>query len=228
MAVAAGVAGASDGGSATYTVTGARYDFVLFNSGTSPWQYFFLVGPAGTTFVGGGTISEASPRCAVGEPAGHPDEIECGPLSASLAPPLVHLGFSATLASPVPCGSPFQLYVSATGVAPFTRASDAVFTGNCAATRLHALTPPTISGLPVVGRTLVANPPVWSAAPTRASYQWQRCTKTRCSLIRGATTLRLRLTRRDRGRAVRVVATARLGSTTVTSRSGRVPVGAGP
>src|SRR5207237_3390182 len=55
VAVAAGVARASDGGSATYTVTGARYDFVLFNSGTSRWQYFFLVGPAGTTFVGGGT-----------------------------------------------------------------------------------------------------------------------------------------------------------------------------
>lgn len=205
--VCAGAASASDGGSGTYTATGSTYYFVFFNDGTTAWQYFYLVGPPGTRFVGGGTISEASPRCAVGEPEARPDEIECGPLTA-----------------PVACGSPFQLYVSSTGAAPFTRVGDAVFAGGCAATRLHALTPPAIQGTAVVGHTLRATPPVWSATPGRVSYRWQRCSKQACSSIRGARTLSLALTRPDRGRAVRLVATATLGGATVASRSGKLVV----
>ena len=222
--VCAGAASASDGGSGTYTATGSTYYFVFFNDGTTAWQYFYLVGPPGTRFVGGGTISEASPRCAVGEPEARPDEIECGPLAASLAPPQVHLGFAATLAAPVACGSPFQLYVSSTGAAPFTRVGDAVFAGSCAATRLHALTPPAIQGTAVVGHTLRATPPVWSATPGRVSYRWQRCSKQACSSIRGARKLSLALTRPDRGRAVRLAATATLGGATVASRSGKLVV----
>ena len=191
FAVFAGTALASDGGSGTYTATGSTYDFVFFNSGTSAWQYFYVVAPPGTRFIGGGTISEASPRCAVGEPEGRPDEIECGPLPASVAPSQVHFGFAATLAAPAPCGSPFQLYVSSTGAAPFTRAGDAVFTGSCAVTRLHALTPPAIQGIPSAGRVLTAAPPVWSAVPARVSYLWQRCAQQACSAIRGGTKLRL-------------------------------------
>ena len=167
-------------------------------------------------------ISEASPRCAVGEPDGRPDEIECGPLPASLAPSQVRFGFAATLVAPAPCGSHFQLYVSSSGAAPFTRAGDAVSTGSCAVTRLHALSPPAIQGIPSAGHTLSAVPPVWSAAPVRVSYLWQRCAKQACSAIRGATKLRLRLTALDRGHAVRLVATAALDGATAVSRSGKL------
>jgi hypothetical protein len=224
LAVFAGVATASDGGSGTYTATGSTYYFVFFNGGTTAWQYFYVVGPPGTRFAGGGTISEASPRCAVGEPDGRPDEIECGPLPASLATPQVHFGFGATLASPAPCGSSFQLYVSATGALPFTRVGDAVFAGSCAATRLHAVTPPAIQGFASVGHTLSATPPGWSATPSHVSYVWQRCLKQACSGIRGATKLRLVLTKRDRGHAVRLVATAALDGVTAVSRSGKLAV----
>lgn len=224
LAVFAGVATASDGGSGTYTATGTTYYFVFFNGGTTAWQYFYVVAPPGTRFVGGGTISEASPRCAVGEPDGRPDEIECGPLPASLAPSQVHFGFGATLAAPAACGSPFQLYVSSTGVPPFTRADDVAFSGSCAATPPHAITPPTISGTPVVGRTLKAIPPLWSTAPTLVAYRWQRCNRTSCAAIGRATSLRLKLTSRERGREVRIVATATVDGATVVSRSGRLAV----
>jgi hypothetical protein len=224
LAVAASSAAASDGGSGTYTVAGLTYDFTFLNSGTATWQYFYVVGPPGTTFVGGGTISEASPHCGVREPDGRPDEIECGPLPTSLAPPSVHFGFTATIAAPVPCGAPFQLYVSSTGIAPFTRADDLAPSGSCTATAPHAIRPPTIAGFAVVGRTLTATPPVWSASPTRVSYAWQRCTKTTCSAIRGAKSLRLKLTSSDRGRSVRLVATATVSGTSVTSSSGKLLV----
>ena len=225
LAIASGVS-ASDGGSGTYTVTGSnQYDFVFFNSGTAAWQYFYLVGPPGTTFIGGETISEATPRCVVGLPDGPPDEIECGPLGANLLPSLGHLGFAATLAAPVACGSAFQLYVSSTGTPPFTHASDLTFAGSCAPTPPHALTPVTIAGTPLVGRTLTATPAVWSDAPTRVAYRWQRCTRTACTAIKGATALRLRLTGAERRRSVRIVETATIDSASLTSRSGKVAVG---
>jgi hypothetical protein len=219
-----GAAAASDGGTGTYSVSGLTYDFTFLNSGTATWQYFYVVGPPGTTFVGGGTISEASPHCGVREPDGRPDEIECGPLPTSLAPPSVHFGFTATVAAPVPCGAPFQLYVSSTGIPPFTRADDIAPSVSCTATAPHAIRPPTIAGFAVVGRTLTAKPPVWSAAPTRASYAWQRCTRTTCSAIRGAKSLRLKLTAPDRGRSVRIVATAVVDGRTLTSRSGKLAI----
>jgi len=213
-AIGAAVAVAAVGGSGTYTVRGATYDFALFNSGTAAWQYFSLVGPAGTRFVGGETATESTPRCIVGPP----EEIQCGPLSANLAPPLAHLGFTATLASPVSCGAPFAFFVSSTDASSFTRVGDLTFAGTCTTT-LRAETPPVIRGAPVVGRTLLAIPPRWSATPTRVTYRWERCAKNRCSGIAGATTLRLKLARSDRGHAVRIVATATLDGATATSRS---------
>ena len=215
---------ASDGGSGTYTPSGRTYTFVLFNGGTTTWQYFYLVGPSGTSFVGGGTVSEASPRCAVGQPDGGAEEIECGPLPASLAPPNVHFAVVATLAAPVACGAPFQLYVSSTGVPPFTRAADVPDTESCPRVPPHAVRRPTIRGTPVVGHTLGATPAVWSAPPTHASYRWQRCTTKSCTWIRGATRLTLTLDRSDLGRSVRIVATATVDDVTVTSRSARVAV----
>jgi len=224
FAATASSAPASDGGTGTYSVSGLTYDFTFLNSGTATWQYFYVLGPPGTTFVGGGTISEASPHCGVGEPDGRPDEIECGPLPTSLAPPAVHFGFTATVASPVACGATFGLFVSSTGVAPFTRAADIGPAGSCAATPARVVRAPTISGFAVVGRTLTAVPPVWSATPTRVSYVWQRCAKRSCSKIRGARSLRLKLTARDRDRSVRIVATAVVDGRTLVSRSGKLAV----
>ena len=211
---------AADGGSGTYTVADRMYYFVLFNSGTASWQYFDVVGPPGTTFVGGGTMSESTPRCVVGPP----DEIECGPLGATLAAPLVHLGFAATTAAPITCGSPFALYVSATGDRPFTRVGDATFAGSCDPTPPYALRPPTISGTPLVGRTLTAVAPIWSVTPTRVAYHWELCSKSSCTAIRRATTLRLKLTSADRAHSVRIVAIAMLNGVATTSRSGKLAV----
>jgi len=222
LVLASGVT-ASDGGSGTYTVRGDTYDFVFFNSGTAPWQYFYLVGPSGTKFIGGDTSTEATPRCVVGLPDGQADTIECGPLSANFVPSLGHLGFTATLAAPVACGSPFQLYVSSTGDT-FTRGSDITFSGSCDATPPHAVAPPKIAGTPVVGRTLVATAPLWSAEPNRVLYDWQRCTRTACTAIKGATRLRLKLTSADKGRSVRIVATATIGLASVTTHSGKLAV----
>jgi hypothetical protein len=114
---AAVAAAAAIGGSGTYTVRGGNYDFALYNSGTTAWQYFSLVGPPGTQFVGGRTATESMTRCVVGPPA----ELECGPLSPTIAPPLAHLAFTATLASPVPCGASFAFYVGTSGSSSLTR-----------------------------------------------------------------------------------------------------------
>lgn len=212
-------AAAADGGSGSYTVTGASYDFVFFNGGTTRWQYFYLVGPSGTQFLGGANSAENSAPCIVGPP----EELECGPLSTNVAPPGGSFAFVATLASPIPCGAPFALYVSSTDTASFNRVSDVALRGSCATT-LRAETPPIIRGLPRVGQTLVATPPVWSSTPALVTYRWQLCTKSRCSSITGATTLRLRLVKPDRGHAVRLVATGTLDGTRATTRSGTIAV----
>jgi hypothetical protein len=65
----------------------------------------------------------------------------------------VHFGFAATLGAPAHCGLPFQLCCAV------TRLGDAVVTGSCAVTRLHAPAPPAIQGIPSAGRTLIAVPP---------------------------------------------------------------------
>jgi hypothetical protein len=217
--IVAVAAAAGLGGSGTYTVRGTNYDFVLFNTGTTAWQYFSLVGPPGTRFIGGGTATESMTRCVVGPPG----ELDCGPLSPNIAPPLAHLGFTATLASPVPCGAPFAFSVGSADGSSLTRVGDLTFAGTCT-TLLLAQTVPVVHGLPRVGRTLVATPPRWSATPTRVTYRWERCTRGRCSTIAGATTLRLELVRPDLGHTVRIVATATLNGRTAMTRSAGLAV----
>src|SRR5665213_519210 len=78
---------AAEGGSGTYTSSAGTYYFNLFNGGPAAWQYFILVGSANTRFVGGATSAEASARCVPGQPDGQPNEIECGPMSATVIPP---------------------------------------------------------------------------------------------------------------------------------------------
>jgi len=85
-------------------------------------------------------------------------------------------------------------------------------------------TPPTILGVPVVGRTLTTTTGIWSASPrARYAVQWQRCRR-RCVNVTGATTRSYTLTAADGGTSVRALVRAsnRLGSRTIASA--RVPV----
>ena len=92
-AACAGPALAADGGSGTYVATGTTYYFDFVNTGTAAWQFFTVVGPPGTIFVGGTTANEQSARCIAGQPDGQANEIECGPLSPNVAPAHTHLSF---------------------------------------------------------------------------------------------------------------------------------------
>ena len=150
-----------------------------------------LVGPGGTVFIGGSVGTEATVQCAIAPPA----QIACGPTAVVAGG---QLEFTAFLQTAAPCGSPFQVWVSSTGAAPYTRVGDAVFTGGCA--------PPRLVRAAVVRRrggvvTLV--PPVWNATPVRVAYQWQRCTPI-CRAIPHATSAHV--SARERVRAV-VIAT---------------------
>ena len=109
------------------------------NAGTTPWQFFSLVGPTGTTFVGGGTAGEITVRCVPGQPDGQANEIECGPLSATGLAPGAQVLFVGAVSAPAGCGAPFQLFVSATGTLPFTRVNDVTAGG---AARSHLLRKP--------------------------------------------------------------------------------------
>jgi hypothetical protein len=149
-----------------------------------------LVGPAGTVFVGGSVGTEATVQCTIAPSS----QIACGPTAVAVDG---QLGFTAFLASPVPCGSPFQLWVSSSGGAPFTRVGDAVFAGSCAAA------PRLIRAVSVRRRGAVVTlvPPVWSVAPARVVYRWQRCTPV-CRAIAHATSSRVRLRAKVRAVAV--------------------------
>jgi hypothetical protein len=166
------------------------YDFDLRNTGTTRWLSFMLVGPAGTVFIGGSVGTESTVQCTIAPPS----SITCGPTAVAVGG---QLGFTAFLASAVSCGGPFQLWVSPTGAAPYTRAGDAVFAGSC--------TPPRIVRAVTVSRhgdVVIRVPPLWSVSPVRVAYQWQRCAP-RCITIAHATSARVHAKAR-----VRAVATA--------------------
>jgi hypothetical protein len=80
--------------------------------------------------------------------------------------------------------------------------------------------PPTVSGNPVVGATLTANPGEWTQRPTLA-YEWRRCDANgaSCAAIGGATQRTYVLKAVDQGNRlrVRVVATSSGSTTAATS-----------
>jgi hypothetical protein len=214
----------ADGGSGTYTSAASTYYFNLFNGGPAAWQYFVVVGSPDTRFVGGGTTNESSARCVPEQPDGLANEMECGPMSATVLPPNAHLGFVAILSAAPACGASFQLYASSTGTLPFSRVGDAAFAGSCTATEPRATSPARLRGVPVVGRTLTATAPTWSVEPTRAAFQWQLCSAKGCAPIAGATRLTLRLTTRMARRSVRIATVATFDGRTVQSFSKRITV----
>jgi len=149
-----------------------------------------VIGPVGTVFVGGSVGTESTVQCAIAPPS----SIACGPTAVAVGG---QLGFTAFLASAVSCGAPFQLWVSPTGAAPYTRVGDAVFAGSCA--------PPRIVRVVTVSRhgdVVIRVPPLWSVTPLRVVYQWQRCAP-HCTAIAHATSARVRAKAR-----VRAVVTA--------------------
>ncbi len=88
--------------------------------------------------------------------------------------------------------------------------------------------PPSMSGVPVVGRTLTSTTGRWSGSPRpRFHLQWQRCGR-RCVNIAGATGRSYTVRGADAGDTIRVTVRAsnRLGSRTIASP--RIPVHARP
>jgi hypothetical protein len=80
------------------------------------------------------------------------------------------------------------------------------------AARPANITPPSISGSPVLGQTLTVDPGLWSGtAPITFSYQWRSCNATggSCSNVAGATGRTYGLRQSDVGRTMRVRVTAR-------------------
>jgi len=199
--LAPAAASAADGGAATYTARGATYDFTLRNTGTTAWQAFGVVAPAGGAFVGGTTSNEGSVHCTVGPPT----TITCGPISTAGLPAGAAIEFTAVMQAPVACGAPFQFSVSSSGVQPFTQVGDAVFTGSCAPPHLVRAT-----RVRRIGRIVTLVPPAWSVPPEEVAYRWQRCTGSRCIAVHSATGTRI-----SSAHAVRAIVTATFADGTV-------------
>ena len=214
----------ADGGGGTYLTSGRAYDFVLFNSGSTPWRNFYLVAPQGMSFVGGTTGNEGSASCVVGQPDQSSQEIECGPLSPGVMPPQARVAFVATMTSQSVCGATFQLFVNSADGAPFTRVADVTEAAGCGAQSFKLVAPPRLRGTPIVGNTIRATAAIWSTAPTHVRYRWERCAGSSCATIAGATRLTLFLTKRDAGHAVRLVVTATIGGEEVRASSSRLAV----
>lgn len=219
---AAGSAGAAGRQTGGYVTNGHDYDFALVNSGTIAWSSFYLVAPAGVTFLGGTTGNEASAVCAVGPSS----TITCGPLSPSTVPPLAGVSFVATTASAAVCGPTFALFVSTDG-ATYVDAGDLGAAPACGRQAPRALGRPSILGVPKVGAIVRVGSVRWSAPPSHVSYRWERCTVTRCVTIAGTAGPSLRLTRADARRAVRAVVTATVAGARVRVPSRELVVRAG-
>jgi len=71
--------------------------------------------------------------------------------------------------------------------------------------------PPTVSGVPQQGQTLVESHGTWSGNPGVFSYQWERCGGAGCTAIPGATNQTYTVTGTDVGQDIAVVETAANG-----------------
>jgi hypothetical protein len=84
---------------------------------------------------------------------------------------------------------------------------------------------PSISGKPVVGETLTADPGVWAEGPT-FSYQWQQCDKngSNCKDISGATGKTYGVRAADKDNTIRVEVTAKNLVDSTKANSDTTPV----
>src|SRR5919204_521248 len=87
-------------------------------------------------------------------------------------------------------------------------------------------TPPSISGQPMVGKTLTASPGDWTGTdPISVAYQWQRCDSggANCSAISGATGSSFVVPAGDLGATLRVAVTATNSAGSATASSPATP-----
>lgn len=125
---------------------------------------------------------------------------------------------SASVTQSVALGSPFIAAdgstVTSVSLAPMTAA---ILRASAAAPAPPppagpaAKTPPAISGMTKVGKTLTATTGTWTGSPTSFSYSWSRCDSrgANCSPIPGAEAGTYLLTSSDGGWTLRVSVTAR-------------------
>jgi hypothetical protein len=90
-----------------------------------------------------------------------------------------------------------------------------------------SVSPPSITGIPQVARTLVASSGSWANHPTGYGYRWSRCDSTgvACVTIPGATEATYTVASNDTGSTLRVGVTARNGAgarTVVSAQTGLV------
>jgi len=107
----------------------------------------------------------------------------------------------------------------------------AVITSGAAQARAQAApsntSPPTITGVIVVGQTLTANSGTWSGDPTPTfTYQWLRCDSAggSCGAVSGQTGVTYVLTSADAGRTLRVAVTATNTDGSAQATSGQTGV----
>ena len=104
---------------------------------------------------------------------------------------------------------------SRTGYAPVSKTSKA--TKSVLPGTLTGVTPK-IKGTAKVGKTLTATPGSWKPAGTKLSYQWYRNSST----IKGATALKYKLAKADKGKKISIKVTGRSsGYTTLTKTSSK-------
>lgn len=100
-------AAVGDGGSGSYSASGASFAFDLTNSGSTTWESFELTAPTGAEFLGGATAGEITAPCTL---LAGSSSISC---TLTVAPGTRVL-FVATLTDSAACGQPFELGVSST------------------------------------------------------------------------------------------------------------------
>jgi hypothetical protein len=96
-----------------------------------------------------------------------------------------------------------------------------VCVGSAFAAAPETASPPTIDGVPIVGRTLTAGNGLWRNSPDTFRYQWMRCDAkgNNCNRILGATAKTYDLVNGDVGHTILVLVTAKNGDGSETANS---------
>ncbi|MEA2133751.1 MAG: large repetitive protein [Solirubrobacteraceae bacterium] len=118
-------------------------------------------------------------------------------------------------------GAAVQVVVTATNAAG-TDTATSVLSAEIQPLVPQNTTPPSITGSPLDGHTLTADPGTWTGTSPTFAYQWQRCDAdgtTNCADILGATDPTYTLVPGDIGHALRVDVTAGNGAGSVMSGS---------
>jgi hypothetical protein len=127
------------------------------------------------------------------------------------------------------CGCSYRLQYNRTGspqtvtatIIP-TPAASTGGSGGGGGSTVRAVSPPVLSGVAQVGRTLIATHGTWSPAAASYTDVWIRCSTASpvvCSPITGATAATYKLTAADLGKRVRVVENVPGGTTQVSAVS---------